>query len=288
MRRFFLFLVVVLMSVATVQAAALVSHYDFSDGSGTTLHNSVSGAPDGTLSGSSLPTWSAGPGSLGALDFANPGTPVGWVDCTTGGFPNSTAGIWSGTWVYWVKTSVTGGEMVPMGAVNNKLAPDNDFGDVEMNIEPGGMTQLYTRAYGPSPTVDEFILTQTGGTSIADGNWHQVAMTYNLTTGAAGTGTGAVYIDGVAQSSTIGTNAISSADVFNPWANPMRLGTDGRGAPTNPFVGSLSDVRVYDGVLSAAEIQGLYASVAVPEPSTAVLLTAAVLGLIAYAWRKRR
>jgi hypothetical protein len=285
MRRFFLFLVVVLMSVATVQAAALVSHYDFSDGSGTTLHNSVSGAPDGTLMGNAPPTWSAGPGTLGALDFANSGAPVGWVDCTTGGFPNSTAGIWSGTWIYWVKTSTTGGETVPMGAVNNKTAPDNDFGDVEMNLEAGA-PQIYMRAYGPNPTVHEF--TMATGTSIADGNWHQVAMTYNLTTGDAGTGTGAVYIDGVAQTSTIVANAITSADVFNPWGNPMRLGTDGRGAPTNPFVGSLSDVRVYDGVLSAGEIQGLYASIAVPEPSTAVLLAAAFLGLIAYAWRKRK
>ena len=50
--------------------------------------------------------------------------------------------------------------------------------------------------------------------------------------------------------------------------------------------GKMEDLRVYNTVLSTSDI--IAAASSVPEPTTVVLLTTGLLGLLAYAWRRRR
>ena len=51
------------------------------------------------------------------------------------------------------------------------------------------------------------------------------------------------------------------------------------------MTGMIDDVRIYNTALSAGDVQAL---ASVPEPSVTVLLISGLLGLLAYAWRKRR
>jgi len=112
-----------------------------------------------------------------------------------------------------------------------------------------------------------------GGT-VALGEWHQVAMTYNgslLKT----------YIDGsedlsVGWSGTLRDNAIPlkiGRRGLNTWNTGMNFG-----APSY-WDGQIDDVYIYNRALSAAEVSTLYA--VVPEPSTALLLGIGLVGLAA-------
>lgn len=60
---------------------------------------------------------------------------------------------------------------------------------------------------------------------------------------------------------------------------------------SDPFMkGSLTEFRIYNAALSGTDIASAYAAGynVIPEPSTLMLLANGVLGLLAYAWRRRR
>jgi hypothetical protein len=148
-----------------------------------------------------------------------------------------------------------------MGGVQNRGTPAN-FQDVEIYAQPGGYLQGYIRA----PNQDALVFTQTGGTTAiaVGGGWHHVALVYNLTTGAAGTGTGLIYVDGVAQPVSVNTNTVTSSTTFDPWNRAMKIGaTNGAHDPEDEtdlgITGLLDDVRVYDHLLSETEVDDLYA-----------------------------
>jgi hypothetical protein len=63
--------------------------------------------------------------------------------------------------------------------------------------------------------------------------------------------------------------------------------------PANPgsarsFNGAIDDVRIYNRALTASEVNVVYHSTDVPEPSTLVLLGIGAISLLAYVWRRRR
>ena len=73
---------------------------------------------------------------------------------------------------------------------------------------------------------------QAAASSAFNGNWHHVALTWNATTGAAGTGSATFYLDGTALTTTVsGTENISSTSTWAAWDYGMFIGVGGRATP---------------------------------------------------------
>jgi len=85
-------------------------------------------------------------------------------------------------------------------------------------------------------------ISASGGT-VADGSWHFIVGTFN-----SGTGESKIYVDGVWKETA---NASLSH-------NTSSLEIGGDGASTYYFTGEITDVRVYNRVLSLEEIQVIY------------------------------
>ena len=77
--------------------------------------------------------------------------------------------------------------------------------------------------------------------------WHHIAFTYS-------NGVVSGYVDGVLVPFL--ENTFSGSGTLAQWAYGLYLGTDG----TNPLIGSLSDVRVYNRALGAADVAALFAA----------------------------
>ena len=89
------------------------------------------------------------------------------------------------------------------------------------------------------------------GTATAkDGAWHNVAAVWdrdgNLT----------VYLDGVA-GTAVSISSYSATDIVNAFKLRFAAGDDGGGSPSNLFSGMIRDVRIYNRVLSGAEVVAL-------------------------------
>ncbi len=115
-----------------------------------------------------------------------------------------------------------------------------------------------------------------------DGNWHHIAIT------ADSTGTLKTYFDGneSIQYFLYGNGFGSTTD--------LRFGNS-RNEPNDWLTGSMADAAMWNNVLSGSQIASLADGSAtpltvssIPEPSSIALLTAALAGLLAYAWRKRK
>ena len=77
---------------------------------------------------------------------------------------------------------------------------------------------------------------------------------------------------------------VSPTEIDVGGTSPWTPGTGG-------WAGAADEFTIWNGVLTQANVTNLYASnaIATPEPSTAVaLMTAGLVGLLAYAWRKRK
>jgi hypothetical protein len=87
----------------------------------------------------------------------------------------------------------------------------------------------------------------TGGSSLADGNWHHFATSVPDSGNSGGV---KLYVDGAATSGS-GTTSINTSN-----ANDIKIGTDG----STFFNGQLDDVRLYNAELNASMIAKLYGS----------------------------
>ena len=104
------------------------------------------------------------------------------------------------------------------------------------------------------------------------GVWHHVAWTNTAVSNEQ-----SIFVDGVLAVS--GAGGTTGGFTNNPLEN-LLVGSSRNGGSFN---GDLDDVRVYDEVLSAAQIADL-ATVAIPEPTSGILLSLASLALL----RRRR
>ena len=208
--------------------SGLTEYWKFDDGSGTTAVNSSakSTASDGTLTGSTLPTW--GTGHIGGgLDFN------GTVGAYVFGPSNYTGFNDNYTISVWVKSTDT--------STNTKtlVTMYNGFGSVYANLS--------FRKIGINQGID---FTSVGGATsyyhdITDGNWHHLVATRTIS------GVETVYADGV----QIGQNTTTAGTLTMGFGNTtLRIG--GRDAAS--LNGSLDEVRIYDRALSADEISQLY------------------------------
>ena len=148
----------------------------------------------------------------------------------------------------WVQTSTSSGEMLLVG----KIDPDNNYRGYQLYVNAGKPGFLMNYQWS-GDAIDRY-----HNTSIADGNWHHLVTTYDGSADETGI---KVYIDG-----NESTNyACSACDllsndpaVTSPFSIGIRQGSTG----TNniPFTGNLDNVRIYNRVLTADEVTGLYNS----------------------------
>jgi hypothetical protein len=212
--------------------AGLVGSYAFSEGAGTTTADASASGNTGTLTGGV--TWTAGRTGAGtALQFNG-----------TNGFVNlaQNANQWlggTGTAAFWIRTTQTGNNtmwMAPgvLGVESAGGGNDIFWGWLDATGRIGMQAGNTAGAKSTAP--------------INDGQWHHIALTRNATTGLV-----QVYVDGVLSGS-------ATSEVGTKTTTFRSLGRieDTGGTPAW-FAGSLDDVRLFNRVLTAQEIQSLMA-----------------------------
>jgi hypothetical protein len=158
----------------------------------------------------------------------------------------------------WVKTTDTAGTAGAQwwsgkGLVDGEVAGGGaDWGTAIVN----GKFVLGVGSSGGDTTLASSV-------NINDGTWHHVAATRNNTSGAM-----AVYVDGVLRGS--GTGPTGS----RTWPPNLHIGNLQTG--NNFLNGTLDDVRLYDRILSPAEITALVAPPAAPTNLAATIGDASV------------
>jgi hypothetical protein len=388
MRNFCLFVVVVAMvgMLGATSHAALLSDYTFDSAPGGVVADIVNGK-NGSLSGSGIlvagpaagTPYSWGGGTISADSVVGGGSllltggDTCYVALTTDAYPNNTAGLITGSTSFWIKTTAPaanypGGEIAILGSNGATGFGNTNDQMFEINLatdtsptSPLGL-DVWERAYsgGRGTFSGPFLAT----TNLNDGSWHQVTATWNATTtGAAGSGNGVIFIDGV-KYDTGGDNhwgkndmTAAKAAAVTTWANPLAIGThEGLGAAFGDaganLPGKLDDLAIWSTRLTDTQASALYhvsqdlgynakdinvlfsvfaagpsghfaptsdntnwywagalagtpgtvinggtavvldafgnGVTSIPEPGTLSLLAAAAIGLLCYAWRKRK
>ena len=268
------------VSVATPAVTGAVDVYHFDAGSGTVAVDSV-GTNNGTLTGTTKPTWVT-PGKLGAaaLSFSGNGTynqAVGSQSAVTlandlspilGGTSSfdawfkTTQVVASGT-VHWQNPAITGVEVTGNGNDDN-WGTLNSSGQIGIYIGDSG--GIYS------------------SNAVNDGQWHNIAITRNATTGVV-----QLYIDGAlngASTNGTGSTGTGTFDTGQKSGQFYLIGalSDVQGNGTTPtgdnyFNGQIDEVRIYNQVLSAADVQGLATIPSAPTLNAPILAAGPVIHL---------
>ena len=254
--------------------AALVAHFDFEEGAGTTTASQVGGWT-GPFSGD--PQWvttglaDVPSGTTAGLAFDGVGD---WIISDYAGIGGSADRSVS----FWV-SSTNNTQNTGIVAWGNAATPNGRKWHVRFNN---------SAANGPQGAVRTEIQGsyEIDGVNLADGTWHHVVSIYSAG-GTFGSGQVSHYIDGVLFSDgqtntggdTVIVNTVTSPTVSGT-TYPVVLGGRHQGSLFS-FDGMVDEVRIYDHALSAAEVQALF----VPEPSSALMV---MLGLTACLVRRRR
>lgn len=215
----------------------LVGHYTFAEGSGKTVKDASPTGNHGTLVGGV--TWTAGrkPGSK-ALDFDGK---TGYVKVS------QDLNQWLGgtaTVAFWINTKQVGLGFPPVciAGVDIVASTDDvqwgfldDSGRIGVNA---GDLQVVNMAKSAQP--------------INDGQWHHVALTRNAVLGQS-----QVFVDGKLSSSTATGAKGSKTTPFFSIARKEVFPNDSKDKTVYYFQGLLEDVRLYNRVLSPAEIDAL-------------------------------
>ncbi|HVV39412.1 MAG TPA: LamG domain-containing protein [Candidatus Paceibacterota bacterium] len=235
---------------ATVRAPnnlGLAGYWPFDEGSGAIAGDMSGNRNNGTLSGSTLPSWVGGKHG-GALSFDGTG---GYVSTPSSSALNLTSSITIAAWVK-VNSNVTNYRMI--------ISKESTAGT------PWPFRFYVEQTTGKLVldfTVSSAIKTFTTSTAINDNMWHHVVAVRD-DTGKTVT----VYIDGVSRASGSYTGTVDSS------ATAARIGispyTGGGAGGSYPFIGNIDELRVYSRALSASEIAGLYSQGAaqINTPST--------------------
>ena len=245
--------------------AALVAHYKFDEGSGTTALDSAGGDQNATQNQGTI-GWTGSGKIGGALDL--PGTASLQAADAIG------AGATAYTISLWVNMDDTPGydgiysaRSENMGINVEGGSSANLHGDFRYDNHPGGGSQGVDSANG----------------SLVVGTWHHMAITW------AADKSGSIYLDGL----NVGSQPASSAAIYDGHLSTWNIGDD-------PCCGGrelnaqLDDLAVWDEKLSDADILAIFnggnngldapTALTVPEPSSALLGLVGALGLL----RRRR
>ncbi|RYD22278.1 MAG: choice-of-anchor D domain-containing protein [Verrucomicrobiaceae bacterium] len=225
---------------AGMASGGLVSHYTFDETSGTTAADTGPAAANGVI-GTNVTL--GVPGKFGtAFTFNNDTTQAGIVDMANAtGLFSAISTSQALTVSVWLKWTTPGARDSAIFLGDNTVANRYlDIGTVSASNGVYGRVRNGVNTGFPD-------LTPMPATPLNNDQWHHVAYTVSAATQAT-----QVYVDGVLAGSTT-TPAAVLPSVFNNF----EVGRLGRGTPADAFAGSVDELRVYDSVLSASEIQVL-------------------------------
>ncbi len=245
-------LLMLLGSMAATASAAMIGHWKL-NGNGTALPGT-----NGALINGPTPVADRFGTVGGALSFN--GATQQYMSIAGGGGLNN---LQQGTISMFVRWSGSQ-EASPYGSFGNVLGRqrDNGFSNniLGLSTENPATARVTWQPYDAFNPV-----ALTGGTSVGDGVWRHVAVTFS-------SGSHTLYIDG-----NIDGLSSASGSIRNDPSVPLTLGA-WVGHGNTYSTATVDDLRIYNHVLSPSEIA------AIPEPSTALLLG---LGLIGMAARRR-
>jgi hypothetical protein len=262
-------------------AATLLLHYNFDEASSGNiaaldLGTGVS-APGVFVGGATRTSNTPNSFSLGAVNLTTPGAGT-YID---GGDPAKLSGLSSFTLTAWINLQgAPGGNL----RIMSKQAGGTSFPGFSWNIADP-VTGIGTR------TASNFGLrlfiggslgfagdpTPSGLSINADNVWAFIAVTYDA---ASGVGNVNYYVgDAIAQAVLASTTTIGVGSVNDSTAKFGVGYTDA--APTSDTAppGYMDDIRVYEGVLQAAEVEAVRQA-NIPEPASSALLAIGCLALL--------
>lgn len=100
---------------------------------------------------------------------------------------------------------------------------------------------------------DGSCITITSTSTITDTGWHYIVATFDRSASAQ------IYLDGVANGSAVSISSIDSNNINTSTA--LRIGARSYGTLANVMSGKIDEVRIYDKLLSAAEIRKRYSMI---------------------------
>ncbi|MBP6328112.1 MAG: LamG domain-containing protein [Dokdonella sp.] len=219
------------------QAASVVSHWNLDEASGTQAADSGPGGHNGTLAGGA--SFVPGQGILGGAlslvsttgSLVNMGNVLGLSEFPSGSFSIAA----------WVRSSTPSTETQ---MIASKTDITNQSGFVFGFNPTGGGFDGSAVFFVISATPSGVIST----TPVNDGQWHLVVGTY-----APPPGLSSIFVDSGPAEATVASPTYTGNST-----NFLLGGVNINAQPVSYLTGLLDEVRVFDGVLSQAEVEALY------------------------------
>ena len=216
-------------------ADALVVHYTFDEGSGTTAGESSGNGNTGTLTNG--PVWVEGKVGSGALSFDGTND---YINAGTGA--NITGAITVSAWFKKMINSGGSKTLVARGTILGTPSAEQYalfFPSYDITIPRFSVSNGTTRIVSVAPA-----------SSVPNGVWNHIVGTYN------GADTTRLYVNGT----QVDTDTTASFGLLNSTPNPNALGIGAiQNGAAGWFNGPLDDVRIYNRALSVSEVSDLYA-----------------------------
>jgi hypothetical protein len=246
-------------AISAQSRAELVGYYGLNEtvnpSGGTTAVDSSIYGHDGTY----LPTGSNGP-TVGVAS-ANAS-----LYGTAASFDGSDDKIDIGTYCGGLTSSFTIAAWIKPTSVSNYLGIISDAG---ANADKGWCLALTAGGNIRLTTLDRDDLNSTA--TVSAGQWSHVAVVFDSSNAAS------FYLNGVF------VDKVSSFSSAKASTNPYYIGAGPGGG--HLFSGAIDEVRIYSSALNGDQIAGL---ATIPEPGSLVLVVTSLLGLVCYAWQKRK
>jgi len=236
----------------------LIAHYTFDDGD---ANDSSGNGHDGTLLQGDANT------SIGFVYDAVRDSNV--LDCNNpvGHTDNSVVDCSTGSWVDDIQSTITTTGWTKVDTIHTTNYMMTKGGRYQMTFVPDGRLRFYIQGSTPN--------TQYGTSSILDSQWHHIACTYDATATER-----KIYIDGELETTENPTGVIGTDTQNLVIGGRISATYTGRG-----WNGLISDFRLYDNVLSHAEVRKLAENYKAYDPVPTDGATGQMVNLASIGWK---